>query len=50
MFLFFDYFSRAFNFDAKATQSREAHGEVLRMQALRQQRQQREEEATRKRH
>lgn len=50
MFLFFDYFSRAFNFDAKAAQSREAHGEVLRMQALRQQRQQRQDEAARKRH
>lgn len=50
MFLFFDYFSRAFNFDAKAAQSREAHGEVLRMQALRQQRQLRQDEAARKRH
>jgi len=50
MFLFFDFFSRAFNFDAKVAQSREAHGEVLRIQALRQQRQQRKDEAAHKRH
>ncbi|MBH3341803.1 MULTISPECIES: hypothetical protein [unclassified Pseudomonas] len=50
MFLFFDFFSRAFNFDAKAAQSHEAHGEALRIQALRQQRQQRKDEAARKRH
>lgn len=50
MFLFFDFFSRAFNFDAKVAQSREAHGEALRIQALRQQRQQRKDEAAHKRH
>ncbi|MGK8437809.1 hypothetical protein ACRS3X_10730 [Ectopseudomonas hydrolytica] len=50
MFLFFDFFSRAFNFDAKAGQSREAHGEVLRVQALRQRRQQRKAEVAKARH
>ncbi|MDV5862842.1 hypothetical protein QM298_18565 [Pseudomonas mendocina] len=42
MFLFFDYFSRAFNFDAKAVESREARREAQRIQARRQRRQQAE--------
>lgn len=50
MFLFFDFFSRAFNFDARSQSSREAHGEMLRVQALRQRRQQAAAEAARPRH
>lgn len=43
MFLFFDFFSRAFNFDAKAVQSREvAHRERQRIEARRQRRQESE--------
>ena len=42
MFLFFDCFSRAFNFDAKAVESREARREAQRIQARRQRRQQAE--------
>nr|WP_260619677.1 hypothetical protein [Pseudomonas sp. B11D7D] len=32
MFLFFDFFSRAFNFDAKAVESRDARREAQRRQ------------------
>ena len=35
MFLFFDFFSRAFNFDAKAVESRDARREAQRLQARR---------------
>ncbi|MGQ7956228.1 hypothetical protein ACUTAF_00635 [Pseudomonas sp. SP16.1] len=47
MFLFFDFFSRAFNFDAQATQPSEARREAQRIQALRQRRQQAEAARTR---
>ena len=50
MFLFFDFFSRAFNVDVRSQPSREAHGEMLRIQALRRQRQQAAAEAARTRH
>lgn len=39
MFLFFDFFSRAFNFDAKAVESRDVRREAQRIQARRQRRQ-----------
>ncbi|SFW20863.1 hypothetical protein SAMN03159511_1406 [Pseudomonas sp. NFACC19-2] len=42
MFLFFDFFSRAFNFDAKAIESRDAHRQAQRIQARRQRREQAE--------
>ncbi|MDN5515894.1 hypothetical protein L0Y47_04305 [Ectopseudomonas composti] len=42
MFLFFDFFSRAFNFDAKAVESRDARREAQRIQARRQRRQEAE--------
>lgn len=38
MFLFFDFFSRAFNFDAKAVESRDARREAQRIKARRQRR------------
>lgn len=43
MFLFFDFFSRAFNFDARAVQSRDcAQRERQRIEARRQRRQESE--------
>lgn len=42
MFLFFDFFSRAFNFDAKAVESRDARREAQRIQARRKRRQEAE--------
>lgn len=42
MFLFFDFFSRAFNFDAKAVESCDARREAQRLQARRQRREQAE--------
>ncbi len=48
MFLFFDFFSRAFNFDVRAVQPGEARREAQRVQALRQRR--RQAEAARPRH
>ncbi|MDP3365063.1 hypothetical protein [Ectopseudomonas oleovorans] len=42
MFLFFDFFSRAFNFDAKAIESRDARCQAQRIQARRQRREQAE--------
>lgn len=42
MFLFFDFFSRAFNFDAKVVESRDARREAQRLLARRQRREQAE--------
>lgn len=42
MFLFFDFFSRAFNFDAEAVESRDARRQVQRIEARRQRREQAE--------